>query len=517
MPASFSSRAITVEQSREVVAGTLARIGAFLIDLAFLGFITSPLFFLALNGGFLRLWAIASLDFFVYTAYFALLEGYRGATVGKMILGLRVISDDYNPASYMQALVRGLLRGADIALLGFVMLARPDRRRVGDWVAGTLVVSEKKLTLRIPTVGRYKALKELKTRDWERDRAIVEALLSEMMERVTNLSDEVVESLLNRIATAEGKTKEDVIRESLELLEADREVWRAAVLTYAMMKGAATFKRDTFLERTAEVYEKASKLAFSLEDRLAFGLKARVAKCLSQVMKRTSKPDVRGGLAWVARQAPLEFRGSLTFFVASTLLLLLGSLLGFWLGGDFVGQLRELFGPPHALREVSPEFLALAIGLNNIRVDLGVLLGSGPALYPVVMMLITNGAIVGAFAAHAFVSGEGFKFLSLIAPHGIGELSLFLIASAGGMKLAWRLISPRRGGRLESLREARSAVALPLFSALLLPLFALVEAFLTPHLEGRIMASLVVGILLVIPIFAWLGIAGRGNKGGEPE
>ena len=230
MPASFSSRAITVEQSREVVAGALARIGAFLIDLAFLGFITSPLFFLALNGGFLRLWAIASLDFFVYTAYFALLEGYRGATVGKMILGLRVISDNYNPASYMQALVRGLLRGADIALLGFVMLARPDRRRVGDWVAGTLVVSEKKLTLRIPTVGRYKALKELETRDWERDRAIVEALLSEMMERVTNLSDEVVESLLNRIATAEGKTKEDVIRESLELLEAGREVWRLSLI-----------------------------------------------------------------------------------------------------------------------------------------------------------------------------------------------------------------------------------------------------------------------------------------------
>ncbi|HDM92428.1 MAG TPA: hypothetical protein ENG69_03425 [Candidatus Korarchaeota archaeon] len=514
MPASSGSITIAAEQAEEVVAGALARVGAFLIDLVILGFITGPLTLLALSGGFLRLWAVASLDFFVYTAYFSLLEGYKGVTIGKAILGLRVISDDFRPATYLQTLVRGLLRGADIALFGFVMLVRPDRRRIGDCVAGTLVVAEKKLALKIPKVGQYRALKELKTRDWERDRAIVDALLAEMKERADNLSEDIIDTLLNRIAASERKTRETVIKESLELLEVNEEDWKAAILTYALMKGVVTFKQETFLERAADVYERASQLAFRLEDRLAFDLKAKIAKCLSQVKKRAVRPDLRGGLAWVARQAPLEFRSSLAFFGASALLLLLGALLGFWLGSGFVGQLRELFGPPRALRGVPPEFLAVAIGLNNVRVDLSVLLGSGPALYPVIMMLITNGVIVGAFAARAFASGEGFMFLSLIAPHGIGELSLFLIASAGGMKLAWRLLAPKRGSRLESLKEARNAVALPLFSALLLPIFALVEAFLTPRLEGNVVTSVVVGISLVIPIFAWLGTAGKNDSEG---
>jgi len=77
----------------------------------------------------------------------------RGRTVGKAALGLRVVRDDGGPIGFRQALVRGLAglllekpgllpplsTAAGLATLAF----SSSSKRIGDFMAGTFVVSER--------------------------------------------------------------------------------------------------------------------------------------------------------------------------------------------------------------------------------------------------------------------------------------------------------------------------------------------------------------------------------------
>jgi uncharacterized RDD family membrane protein YckC len=70
---------------------------------------------------------------------------WDGATPGKKALGLRVISEDGAPVGWSAAFARNLLRFADfLPALYFgglvTMLCNPRFQRLGDLVAGTLVV-----------------------------------------------------------------------------------------------------------------------------------------------------------------------------------------------------------------------------------------------------------------------------------------------------------------------------------------------------------------------------------------
>jgi len=79
-------------------------------------------------------------------AYFTVLEGVAGRTVGKALFGLVVVRTDGSPVGYRDALVRTLLRPIDqfpaLYLLGFGSMFAGDRRqRIGDRLAGTVVVA----------------------------------------------------------------------------------------------------------------------------------------------------------------------------------------------------------------------------------------------------------------------------------------------------------------------------------------------------------------------------------------
>ena len=77
--------------------------------------------------------------------YFVLLEGATGATLGKRLLGLRVVGTDGQCPGIKRALIRNLLRAVDalpaFSILGAVLILRsPERARLGDRIAGTRVV-----------------------------------------------------------------------------------------------------------------------------------------------------------------------------------------------------------------------------------------------------------------------------------------------------------------------------------------------------------------------------------------
>ncbi len=81
----------------------------------------------------------------------------RGRSVGKIVMGLRVVSDDGGPERFRQALFRALASVVEIwMLLGspavICSMLSPKAKRVGDVFAGTVVVSERGPRLGPPPV-----------------------------------------------------------------------------------------------------------------------------------------------------------------------------------------------------------------------------------------------------------------------------------------------------------------------------------------------------------------------------
>ena len=81
----------------------------------------------------------------VVFAYYTLLEGYLGQTLGKMLLGIKVVREDNGGVPGLgAAALRTLLRIIDGILFYTVayvsVLATQKNRRLGDMAANTLVV-----------------------------------------------------------------------------------------------------------------------------------------------------------------------------------------------------------------------------------------------------------------------------------------------------------------------------------------------------------------------------------------
>jgi uncharacterized RDD family membrane protein YckC len=109
----------------------------------------------ALSGGFtfggigrlidtapLYIYGPYALSFFLY---YIVLEGLQGATIGKMLVKIRVVQEDGSACGFGPALVRNLLRIIDglplLYVIGLILIYRsPRKQRLGDRVAKTIVI-----------------------------------------------------------------------------------------------------------------------------------------------------------------------------------------------------------------------------------------------------------------------------------------------------------------------------------------------------------------------------------------
>jgi len=87
-----------------------------------------------------------------YLGYYLLFEGGLARTPGKMLSGLTVVQFDGRRVTWRQALIRTLLRLLEVnpACLGALpagisILWSPNRQRIGDRLAGTVVVLSRRL------------------------------------------------------------------------------------------------------------------------------------------------------------------------------------------------------------------------------------------------------------------------------------------------------------------------------------------------------------------------------------
>ena len=82
----------------------------------------------------------------IFLGYYTLLEGGAGASVGKLVCGIKVVDESGAKCSYRQAVIRNILRVVDglfVYLVGAILVWKsPKRQRLGDRAAGTVVIKK---------------------------------------------------------------------------------------------------------------------------------------------------------------------------------------------------------------------------------------------------------------------------------------------------------------------------------------------------------------------------------------
>ncbi len=139
------------------IAGPVRRFVAYLMDVAIRGIVLACCgIAFSLIFGAIGLWGFGAmlslvLWFLLSWFYGGLLETFwNGQTVGKRMMGLRVLSVEGQPINAMQAVMRNILREVDslpffTSLLGLlVAMMNPRFQRLGDLACGTMVVVEEK-------------------------------------------------------------------------------------------------------------------------------------------------------------------------------------------------------------------------------------------------------------------------------------------------------------------------------------------------------------------------------------
>jgi uncharacterized RDD family membrane protein YckC len=194
-------------------------------------------------------WIKAALIIFIFlilSGYFVFFEWlWNGQTPGKRWLKLRVLREDGRPITFWEATVRNLLRTFDMMpapfySIGLVSVFITERdQRVGDMVAGTVVVREREAEA--PTFDQVFAAP---VSDSALRRSFKPAQFTADLSVLTEAEIEVVETFLRR---------------RWDLRDATREwmAWRVAMPVMYKLRPAydlATFTYEGFLEELLHRY-----------------------------------------------------------------------------------------------------------------------------------------------------------------------------------------------------------------------------------------------------------------------
>lgn len=150
---------------RHRVAGPVRRSVAYLLDLVIRGVVIALLGTLAVGVGGLSTGSARASGGLMLLLLFVFEWGWnvvfetfwRGRTPGKRVFGLRVVREGGYPVGFIDSMLRNVMRAADFLPVGYVvglLVMAGDRRsrRLGDLIAGTMVVVDSQVALPPPLV-----------------------------------------------------------------------------------------------------------------------------------------------------------------------------------------------------------------------------------------------------------------------------------------------------------------------------------------------------------------------------
>jgi uncharacterized membrane protein SpoIIM required for sporulation/uncharacterized RDD family membrane protein YckC len=531
-------------------------------------------------------WVFAVLilaQFALFWGYYVLFEGLMdGQTPGKRVHHLRVVREEGYSVTFGISAARNLIRIVDmqpgvlyLVGLGTMILTR-NGRRLGDLVAGTIVVREE-VQVRDVVAGplgaeaplplqtslsedEYLLLGRLVER-WARlDGGRRAALVDQLGVRFAHAlpSSEQARPVAARLlelhererrARARGVASRDETgagRERQALIAAGQPRWTAfaARLTQAQRSGLAAMGEDHVRGFVAEYRALAADLARlrtasagrSLDELFVLG---RLVAGAHNLLYRDRGLPLRTAARLLFIESPREIRRSAAP-IALAAFLLFGPAAVAAVGViRSPGIVRELVPPQMIERAESgvrrarngegyiddPQLfrpvMASSIVANNVQVTFAVFAGGITAGLLSLVLLVSNGISFGSVIGLYVTKGIGTLLLAFVAPHGVLELFAICVAGGGGFLLAGALLLPGARTRREALVEnARRAVRLLAASTFLLAIAGTLEGFVSPiewwPLEGKLAVSGVTLVFLVVYLRAGRRPRGRAAHPG-PE
>lgn len=488
--------------------------------------------------------------------YFFYFEAFRdGATPGKRRLGLRVVQDGGEALTWRAAALRSLLRIVDLQpgisglLGGAFMLLHPRAKRLGDLVAGTVVVRD--LPHRFPPLpepGASPAVKRL-------DDATFEGL-ARFLQRARGLAPPAREKLLATWVKALALPERaglgdllDVVREERDARANEHVVSRGGAASLVRARQTRWIAFQKLVERLSpsrmrrfsdtQAVEFAARLravSADLARSRTLGVNAGTRWALERLVARAHALYHRpvGGLgagfgAYVREGLPRAVRArwrevalaSLAFYGSGIVVFALVQgrfemepvlvSAGMVDRADLAAanpdfDYRDTFGAAW----IGSGGLTSFVLFNNVQVAFlafaaGALLGLGS-----LFMMLFNGVILGGVMAAFSNRGVFDNILAWVAPHGPFELTAITLAGAAGLHLGGAVLSPGRLTRGAAF-ASRAVVSLQILggAVLLLLLAAPLEGFVAParvdptvkHAVGLVCCA------LLVVYFGWVGRA----------
>jgi len=154
--------------------------------------------------------------FCIYWGYFAFFEIiWQGQSPGKRVAGIRVIKQTGRPMTAIEAIGRNLMRAIDILpgtyAVGLIcMICNKQNKRLGDYVAGTVVVHDKSIETVHPDWGlgtaglaRHPEMRKLSPEDL----VLVETYLSRRYELELTVRESTAHQIVAMILQKAGIEK----------------------------------------------------------------------------------------------------------------------------------------------------------------------------------------------------------------------------------------------------------------------------------------------------------------------
>ena len=578
---------LDVETPEQVVVSyTLAGIGtrgaAALIDLLIMFVLTGTLWYVVAsipkflpalreigNGGWARAILIIG-QFLILWGYFVAFEAiWDGQTPGKRVLGLRVVRNGGGGVDVGASAARNLIRFVDFLPFGYfvgmvTVIANQRNQRLGDLVAGTIVVRERLLRQLKPRAMASSPTDDgavvLATLDDERF-----ALLDRFVAREATLDDasraRIAAALVARLgvdvrtdavaALRIVHQRELVARRSLRPTAstngARREEWAvvaegrprweafAAILATVRRRGLGAMSEDEvtgFVESYREVATDLARLRTADRGRggdAVFAL-SRLVSAGHNLLYRRPSQGLERVVSFVAHDVPREIRRSWRHLAVAAALVFVPAL------GTVYAIVRD---PALASRMLPPGMITRAeegqrrgntgadylpegedrkgsalsafLMTNNIRVAIVAFAGGVTAGILTVFALVFNGiAALGAGVGLYITRGIGGQIFGFVAAHGVLELTAICVAGGAGLLLATAILVPGDRTRREAL-AANGVRSLHLVACVVLFLImaGVIEGNISP---SRLPDSAKYATAVITAIFVvWYFSLGRHN------
>jgi uncharacterized membrane protein SpoIIM required for sporulation/uncharacterized RDD family membrane protein YckC len=516
------------------VAGVGSRILAASLDYLLVGFLllgwmlaSMILGALAGSSGFALVALVVGI-FIIDWGYFSLAEIlFQGRTLGKKVVRLRVVHRGGSRAGAGTLLLRNVLRPVDLIVGIPLMALDPLARRLGDRLAGTVVIHDRKV--------EDSPLSRTPPGWTGREIALVEALLGRSGEIEPGRAVSLAERLVSWIERNWPEFLQGIPRDGGPL-ERLRNAFsgEAGSMDYAQFVARHRGQWDRFEAELARSSRNSFSSSYDQIEEMALEYRRilhahaaasgrypgtaaarRLARMALEGTRFFHRETARlsGGFVAVVRrfwltEFPAAFRRNIRFTGAAAVLFGAAAVFGFVAALEQTALAEAFLGPAivrdlesgrlwteSAVRLVPPAATSSAIATNNLGVALTAWAGGALAGLGAVYVTLINGFNLGAVLGITLHYSLAGRLLQFVVAHGVLEMTLTLVAAGAGLQLGYALVAvddrPRREALAASSRDAFRVLlgCLPWFVVL-----ALVEGFVSPTSLASVPVKILLGV-----------------------